>query len=126
NDVVDAANVFNSANNLLNDPLRQTQFGASGGWRILKDKTFVFADYEGVRRVRGLHVTNGVTISDAVRSGAVVNLTTGAPAKVAAIDPNIQKFLGLYPHPASGTAGWVALPSSQFSAPGVACGCSAK
>ena len=123
NDVFDAANFFNNANNLPKNPLRQNQFGASGGWRVLKDRTFLFGDYEGVRRVRGLPVTNGVTISDAVRSGTVVNLTTGAPARVAAIDPNIQKFLGLYPHPALGVAGCVALAPTQFSAPGVAGGC---
>ena len=120
NDIFDAANFFNNANNLPKNPLRQNQFGASGGWRLMKDKTFLFADYEGVRRVRGIPVTNGVTISDAVRNGSVVNLTTGAPARVAAIDPNIQKFLGLYPHPAAGGAGCVALPATQFSAPGVA------
>src|SRR6516162_6858053 len=123
NDALDASNFFNNANNLAKNPLRQNQFGASGGWRILRDKTFLFGDYEGVRRVRGLPVTNGVTISDAVRSGTVVNLTTGAPARVAAIDPNIQKFLGLYPHPALGVAGCVALAPTQFSAPGVAGGC---
>ena len=123
NDVFDASNFFNNANNLPKNPLRQNQFGVSGGWRILKDKTFVFADYEGVRRVRGIPVTNGVTISDAVRGGTVVNLTTGAPVRVAAIDPNIQKLLGLYPHPATGTLGCVALPPTQFSAPGVAGGC---
>src|SRR5215470_10774553 len=123
NDVFDAANFFNNANNLPKNPLRQNQFGASGGWRILKDKTFLFADYEGVRRVRGIPVTNGVTISDAVRSGTIVNLTTGAPVRVPAIDSNIQKFLGLYPHPAAGTAGCVTLPPTQFSAPGVPGGC---
>ena len=123
NDVLDATNFFNNANNLPKNPLRQNQFGASGGWRLLKDKTFLFGDYEGVRRTRGIPVTNGVTISDAVRSGNVVNLATGASMKVPAIDPNIQKFLDLYPHPAAGATGCVTLPSTQFSAPGVAGGC---
>src|SRR5438552_10575643 len=123
NDVLAAANFFNNANSLPKNPLRQNQFGASGGWRILKDKTFLFGDYEGVRRTRGIPVTNGVTISDAVRSGTVVNLATGASTTVPATDPNIQKFLGLYPHPAAGAAACVTLPSTQFSAPGVAGGC---
>src|SRR5213594_3279217 len=52
NDVLDATNFFNNANNLPKNPLRQNQFGASGGWRLLKDKTFLFGDYEGVRRTR--------------------------------------------------------------------------
>ena len=123
NDALDAANFFNNANNLPKNPLRQNQFGASGGWRLLKDKTFLFGDYEGVRRTRGLPVTNGVTISDAVRSGRVTNLTTGAVTTVTSIDPNIQKFLGLYLHPAVGATGCVSLPASQFSAPGVSGGC---
>jgi hypothetical protein len=123
NDVFDATNFFNNANNLPKNPLRQNQFGASGGWRLLQDKTFLFGDYEGVRRTRGIPVTNGVTISDAVRSGRVVNLTTGALATVPAIDSNIQKFLSLYPHPAAGGPGCVTLPATQFSAPGVAGGC---
>jgi len=123
NDKLDAANFFNNASNLPKNPLRQNQFGASGGWRLLKDKTFLFGDYEGVRRTRGIPVTNGVTISDAVRSGSVVNLTTGAITKVPTIDPNIQSFLGLYPHPALGAPGCVALPANQFSAPGVQGGC---
>ena len=111
NDILDAANFFNNANNLPKNPLRQNQFGASGGWRLLKDKTFLFGDYEGVRRTRGIPVTNGVTISDAVRSGRVVNLTTGALATVPPIDPNIQKFLSLYPRPAAGAPGCVTLRS---------------
>jgi len=123
NDIFDAANFFNNANNLPKNPLRQNQFGASGGWRLLKDKTFLFGDYEGVRRTRGIPVTNGVTISDAVRSGRVVNLTTGALATVPPIDPNIQKFLSLYPRPAAGAPGCVTLPTTQFSGPGIAGGC---
>src|SRR5262245_46469956 len=119
NDALDAANFFNNANNLPKNPLRQNQFGASGGWRLLKDKTFLFGDYEGVRRSRGLPVTNGVTISDAVRNGSVTNLATGATTTIA-IDPNIQRFLGLYPHPASGATACVALPSTQFRSPGLA------
>jgi hypothetical protein len=123
NDALDASNFFNNASNLPKNPLRQNQFGASGGWRLLKDKTFLFGDYEGVRRTRGLPVTGGVTISDAVRNGNVVNLSTGASTTVSTIDPNIQKFLGLYPHPAAGATGCVKLPATQFSAPGVAGGC---
>ncbi len=107
NDKFDAANFFNNANSLGKNELRQNQFGAAAGWKILADKLFLFGDYEGVRRVAGLPVTNGVSISDAVRAGNVVNLTTGALVHVATIDPNIQKFLPLYPHPAAGALGCV-------------------
>src|SRR5207245_8154056 len=40
NDKFDAANFFNNATGLPKQPLKQNQFGASAGWRILKDKLF--------------------------------------------------------------------------------------
>jgi hypothetical protein len=124
NDAFDARNFFTKAPTLLpKNQLIQNQFGASGGWRVFKDKTFLFGDYEGVRKVAGLPVTNGVTISDAVRAGTVVNETNQGQIVHAPIDNNIKKFLALYPHPASGAGGCVALSSSLFSAPGVKGGC---
>jgi Carboxypeptidase regulatory-like domain/TonB-dependent Receptor Plug Domain len=108
NDAFDAANFFNNANGLGKNELRQNQFGAAGGYKILADKLFLFGDYEGVRRVAGLAITNcGATpcetIADAVRNGTVTNLTTGAVTQVA-IDPSIAKLLALYPHPTPGVA----------------------
>ncbi len=115
NDAFDARNFFTKTPALLpKNQLIQNQFGASGGWRVFKDKTFLFGDYEGVRKIAGLPVTSGVTISDAVRSGTVVNDTTGGVVTVPVIDPNIQKFLALYPHPAAGAAGCVALTTGTF------------
>src|SRR2546430_16705167 len=85
NQKLDAANFFNNANGLPKQPLKQNQFGASGGGRILKDKLFLFADYEGVRQAKGTPQTQ-FTISDAVRSGRVTNLANGAVSTVP-IDP---------------------------------------
>ena len=95
NDKLDAANFFNNASKLPKQPLKQNQFGASGGWRILKDRLFLFGDYEGVRQVKGTPQTQ-FTISDAVRAGNVTNLSTGA-ANAVPIDPYVQKYLGFYP-----------------------------
>jgi hypothetical protein len=115
NDAFDARNFFTKTPALLpKNQLIQNQFGASGGWRVFKDKTFLFGDYEGVRKVAGLPVTNGVTISDAVRAGTVTNDTTGGVVTVPVIDPNTKKFLALYPHPAPGSAGCVALTTGTF------------
>src|SRR5438309_6407461 len=97
NDKLDAANFFNNANGLPKQPLKQNQFGASAGWRILKDKLFLFGDYEGVRQAKGTPQTQ-FTISDAVRSGRVTNLSNGAAASVP-IDPYIRKYLGFFPPP---------------------------
>jgi outer membrane receptor for ferrienterochelin and colicin len=38
NDKLDAANFFDNAHSLHKSPLKQNQFGASGGGRILRDK----------------------------------------------------------------------------------------
>src|SRR5438309_9107020 len=97
NDKLDAANFFNNANGLPKQPLKQNQFGASAGWRILKDKLFLFGDYEGVRQSKGTALTQ-FTISDAVRAGNVTNLSTKAVSAVP-IDTYIQKYLGFYPKP---------------------------
>ena len=37
--------------------LRQNQFGATAGWRLFKDKTFWFVDYEGTRIQSGTQGT---------------------------------------------------------------------
>src|ERR1700726_1959323 len=54
NDKFDASNYFDNANGLKKAVLRQNQFGGSAGAPILKNKVFVFGDYEVVRYVRGL------------------------------------------------------------------------
>src|SRR6266581_3332514 len=97
NDKLDAANFFNNASGLPKQPLKQNQFGASAGWRILKDKLFLFGDYEGVRQARGTPQTQ-FTISDAVRAGNVTNLSNGVVSAVP-IDPYIRKYLGFFPAP---------------------------
>src|SRR3989475_2028734 len=103
NEKFDAANYFNNANSLPKQRLEQNQFGASAGGRILKDKVFLFGDYEGVRQAKGTALTQ-FTISDAVRAGNVTNLSTvtnGSTGVVSAvpIDPYIQKYLAFFPKP---------------------------
>jgi hypothetical protein len=97
NDKLDAANFFNNANGLPKQPLKQNQFGASAGGRILRDKLFLFGDYEGVRQAKGTPQTQ-FTISDAVRAGRVTNLSNGVATTVP-IDPYIRKYLGFFPPP---------------------------
>jgi hypothetical protein len=98
NDVLDAANYFEDYNHLPKGHFEQNQFGGALGWRILKDRLFFFGDYEGVRQAEAVAHSNDITISDAVRNGTVTNNNTGATTTVQ-IDPTIQKFLALFPHP---------------------------
>jgi outer membrane receptor protein involved in Fe transport len=64
NDALDARNFFSRSK----PPLRQNQFGASGGAPLVKDRTFVFGYYEGVKASEGL-VNNVVVLSDLERAG---------------------------------------------------------
>ena len=56
NDVFDAYSDYfvPDATKSKKPELRQNQFGGTVGWRLWKDKTFWFADYEGTRIRNGL------------------------------------------------------------------------
>src|SRR5438105_4897651 len=75
-------------------PFRRVQFGGSAGAPIVKDKTFIFGDYEGVRQTKSQSGTVFVPSANA-RNGIFANGDTFTP------DPNISKLLALYPLPAN-------------------------
>ena len=101
NDKFDANTFFSNLNGLPKTELRRNQFGAAGGWKVLKDRLFLFGNYEGLRYVQGQPSTSNTTLTPAVKNGTVVNLFTGVPTTVT-IDPNIQKYLGFWPAPSPG------------------------
>jgi len=78
-------------------PFRRIQFGASGGDAIIKDKTFLFADYEGIRESES-GTFSDIVPSLAARQGQLVSGTV-------TVDPNIQPFLALWPLPNAGSNG---------------------
>ena len=80
--------------------LHREQFGASLGGPIRKDKTFVFANYEGVRQSAGLPII-GMTPTASARTGAI-HTATGAAQQVT-VNPVIAQYLNLYPQPNYGT-----------------------
>lgn len=57
NDKLDAADFFQNANSQPKGSFKQNQFGAAAGGRIIKNKTFFFADYEGTRIRQGVPET---------------------------------------------------------------------
>jgi hypothetical protein len=88
NSALDARNFFDSG---AIPSFKRNQFGASEGGPIRKDRTFFFADYEGIRQSQG--VTTVATVpTSAARAG---NLSTGTVT----VDPSAQKYLGLFPLP---------------------------
>jgi len=60
NDKLDAADFFENAGGVPKGALRQNQFGVSAGGPVIKNKIFIFADYEGFRRVQGTVLTGSV------------------------------------------------------------------
>lgn len=80
NNALDAANYFDRGSP---PPFQRNQFGASAGGPLAKDKTFLFANYEGYRQ--NLHQTSVGFVPDA----------TSRTAAVTAVQP----LLSLWPTP---------------------------
>jgi Carboxypeptidase regulatory-like domain len=93
NSVLDARNYFDydPNGNPYRAPFRRNQFGASAGGPIVKNHTFIFGDYEGIRQSKGI-ATQAIVPSSAARMG---NLSTGQVT----VDPSAAKYLVLYPIP---------------------------
>ena len=95
NSALDARNFFDPA---VIPAFKRNQFGGSGGVPIIKDRTFIFGDYEGLRQSLGVTSVNTVP-SVAARSG---QLSTGNVQ----VDPAVARFLtAFYPLPNGQTLG---------------------
>src|SRR6266704_1946994 len=81
NDKLDAANFFDNANGIHKSVLRQNQFGVSAGGPIVKNKVFLFGDYEGIRYVRGIPTSN-TTLSSAAHSSPCASGLTAPCASI--------------------------------------------
>jgi hypothetical protein len=106
NSALDARNFFDGPKV---PPFKRNQFGAAAGGRIRKDRTFFFADYEGIRQSLGVTAKDLVPSADA-RNG-ILNFddpakfpqdctATGVPNQCAVpVDPLVKPFLPLWPVP---------------------------
>ncbi|MDQ2834516.1 MAG: TonB-dependent receptor [Acidobacteriota bacterium] len=92
NSALDARNEFDLPGKIAE--FRRNQFGASAGGPIIKDRTFIFGDYEGLRQYQGSNASSIVPTA-AARSGHLVsgNVT---------VDTAVVPYLGLYPLPTPG------------------------
>ena len=99
--VFDAKNYFDPPGPIPS--FRRTQFGGSGGTAIVKDKTFVYGTYEGVRQNQPGSQLIRVPSQEA-RNGMLCVAAGADPcASLAAVpvDPKVVPYLGLWPCPAS-------------------------
>jgi len=89
--IFDARNFFDGP---TIPPFYRVQFGGAAGGPIRKNRTFLFANYEGIRQSQSQNFSS-IVPSAAARSGQLHG-ADGTPVTVM-VDPKIIPFLGLYP-----------------------------
>jgi hypothetical protein len=92
NSVFDARNVFDIFKGQpIKIPFKRNQFGASAGGPIVKDNTFFFADYEGLRQGQSVANLDTVPSPTLLNSGgtnaAIRNIATKIFPTASQIDP---------------------------------------
>ncbi|MCH8268249.1 MAG: TonB-dependent receptor [Acidobacteria bacterium] len=95
NDNLDAANFFDNSLGNAKPEFVRNQFGGSAGGPILRDKTFFFASYEGLRERRPTTGEIRMPSADALRG-----ILPGEDPIT--IDPAVVPYLALYPIPGQG------------------------
>jgi carboxypeptidase family protein/TonB-dependent receptor-like protein len=88
NDVFDARNFFDQSK----PEFRRNQFGLSAGGPLVRNRTFWFGSYEGLRENKGVTKVSLVPDENA-REGSL----PGQPA--ISVDPRSQPILDLFPYP---------------------------
>ncbi len=100
NSKLDAKNFFDDRT-LPIPPFKRNQFGAAIGGPIVRDHTFFFADYEGIRQSKGISTLAFVPSQNA-RSGLMCSNPAGAdPSNPCAttqiiVDPSAAEYLTFY------------------------------
>ena len=103
NSALDAKNFFDPGPGPL--PFNRNQFGGTLGGPIIKNKTFYFFNYEGLKQDLTLPVTTIVPDANFRKGylpcsqtlGAVCNPTTGLA--YVGVNPNVQNFINVFPLP---------------------------
>ena len=73
NSALDSRDYFTRTSNIPLAEFRRNQFGVAAGGPIIKDKTFIFGDYEGLRQVKGI-TTNIKVPTLAARMGILTGV----------------------------------------------------
>jgi Carboxypeptidase regulatory-like domain/TonB-dependent Receptor Plug Domain len=96
NSALDSRDYFSRSGDTPLAQFRRNQFGGSAGGPIIKDKTFIFGDYEGMRQAKGITSTIKIPSLNA-RQGI---LASGA---IVPVDPAATAMFRMYPSPTPGT-----------------------
>src|SRR6202165_429326 len=115
NSAMDSRDYFSRSGNTPLAQFRRNQFGGAVGGPIIKDKTFIFGDYEGFRQAKG--ITTAVTVpSDSARAGTLHYSTLAGPPGgctptvpdtgvcTVKVDPAAAADLAMFPHATPGTS----------------------
>jgi len=103
NNALDAPNFFDQGDA---PPFRRNQFGGSVGGPLQKNKTFVFANYEGFRQ--HLNQTSAAFVPDATSRAAAA--------------PSVQPLLNLWPTPVAGSLDFPSFCDTTPTGPVGTCG----
>ncbi len=117
NSAFDAPNFFDNFSGIPKPPFKRNQFGVSAGGPIIKGRTFVFGNYEGIRQNRGVTTLADVPSANA-RMGIIQN-PDGTTTTIT-VDPTVAKYLPLW-GPANdgllppGNTGIYSFPAAQVA-----------
>src|SRR3984957_9530375 len=108
NDIVDARNLFAT----YKPPYKRNQFGASAGGPVIRNKTFIFGDFEATyirQYTTTLSTVPTVAERNGIFSSTIINPYTGSPfpgnqIPSSLFDPVALKVLSFIPLPQTGAA----------------------
>jgi len=101
NSALDARNEFDAPGQIAE--YRRNQFGGSIGGPILKGRTFIFGDYEGLRQYQGAN-TSSIVPSALARTGSLCVASGGNPCashQQVPVNPAVAPYFTFYPLPST-------------------------
>lgn len=93
NSKLDARNFFDQGS--APPPFKRNQFGGSLGGPIVKNKLFLFGNYEGFRQA--LAFSNVTVVPDAFTRQGLLPNAAGVPTAVTGLNPAMLKYFAMWP-----------------------------